>query len=78
MYAFLSQIITFSDPGLERLHLFSRYLKCVLPVDREKLPREIQDQIDMESYGIRTVVEEAALVGDTSRFLLWGHPVLRT
>jgi type I restriction enzyme, R subunit len=53
LYAFLSQIITFSDAELERLYLFSRYLKRVLPVEREDLPREIQDQIDMESYGIR-------------------------
>jgi type I restriction enzyme R subunit len=53
LYAFLSQIITFSDPELERLYIFARYLKRVLPVDRERLPREIQDQIDMESYGIR-------------------------
>jgi type I restriction enzyme, R subunit len=49
------------DAELERLYLFSRYLKRVLPVEREHLPREIQDQIDMESYGIRTVVEEAVL-----------------
>jgi type I restriction enzyme, R subunit len=53
LYAFLSQIVTFSDAELERLYLFSRYLKRVLPVEREHLPREIQDQIDMESYGIR-------------------------
>ena len=53
LYAFLSQIITFSDPELERLYIFSRYLKRVLPVERENLPKEIQEQIDMESYGIR-------------------------
>jgi type I restriction enzyme, R subunit len=53
LYAFLSQIITFQDAELERLYLFSRYLKRVLPVEREDLPREIQEQIDMESYGIR-------------------------
>jgi type I restriction enzyme, R subunit len=53
LYAFLSQIVTFSDAELERLYLFSRYLKRVFPVEREDLPREIQDQIDMESYGIR-------------------------
>ena len=53
LYAFLSQIITFSDPELERLYLFSRYLKRVLPVPPNEMPKGIQEQIDMESYGIR-------------------------
>ena len=55
LYAFLSQIVTFTDAELERLYLFSRYLKRVIPVEPGQLPREIQDQIDMESYGIREV-----------------------
>ena len=53
LYGFLSQILTFQDHELERLYLFSRYLKRVLPVEHEALPKEIQEQIDIESYGIR-------------------------
>ena len=52
-YAFLSQILTFQDAELERLYLFGRYLKRVLPVDRPDLPREIKDQIDIDAFALR-------------------------
>ena len=52
LYAFLSQVIPFTDPDLEKLYVFSRLLSRKLPVSREKLPVEIQENIDMESYRI--------------------------
>jgi len=52
LYAFLSQIITFADPDLEKLYVFSRLLRRYLPPERDELPREIQQKIDMESYRI--------------------------
>jgi len=52
LYAFLSQIITFTDPDLEKLYVFSRLLRRYLPRERDELPREIQQKIDMESYRI--------------------------
>jgi type I restriction enzyme R subunit len=50
LYAFLSQVITFVDPDLEKLYVFGRLLlrKCV--IEGEPLPKEIQQAIDMESY----------------------------
>ena len=53
LYAFLSQVITFTDAELEKLYVFGRFLLRKLPVSRERLPVEIQQQIDIESYGIR-------------------------
>ncbi len=53
LYAFLSQILTFTDAELEKLYAFGRFLLRKLPVSRERLPVEIQQQIDIESYGIR-------------------------
>jgi type I restriction enzyme R subunit len=53
LYAFLSQVITFADPDLEKLYQFARCLRRLLPADRESLPREIQQNIDMESYRIQ-------------------------
>ena len=53
LYAFLSQILTFADADLEKLHVFAKYLRRLLPADREELPREIQQNIDMESYRIQ-------------------------
>ncbi len=53
LYAFLSQIITFVDADLEKLYVFGRLLLRKLPVTRERLPVEIQQQIDMESYRVQ-------------------------
>ena len=53
LYAFLSQVLTFADPDLEKLYVFARHLRPLLPVAREELPREVQQNIDMESYRIQ-------------------------
>ncbi len=53
LYAFLSQIVTFTDPGLEKLYEFARLLRRYLPQRREELPVEIQGKIDMDSYRVR-------------------------
>ena len=53
LYAFLSQVLTFADPDLERLYVFARFLRRLLPADREELPYEVQQSIDMESFRIQ-------------------------
>ena len=53
LYSFLAQILTFTDADLEKLHVFGRYLRQLLPADGNELPREVQQKIDMESYRIQ-------------------------
>ena len=53
LYVFLAQVLTFSDVDLEKLYVFARHLRRLLPADREELPREVQQNIDMESYRIQ-------------------------
>lgn len=53
LYAFLSQIITFTDEELEKLYQFARNLYRKLPSTRDSLPVEIYEKIDMESYRIK-------------------------
>ena len=53
LYAFLSQIITFVDTDLEKLYVFGRLLLRKLPTTLERLPVEIQQNIDIESYRIK-------------------------
>jgi len=53
LYTFLAQVLTFSDADLERLYVFARHLRRLLPADRAELPREVQQNIDMESYRIQ-------------------------
>src|SRR5207302_10756439 len=53
LYAFLSQSITFVDTDLEKLYVFGRLLLRKLPASLERLPVEIQQNIDIESYRIK-------------------------
>ena len=53
LYSFLAQVITFLDADLEKLYVFARHLRLLLRIDREELPIEIQQNIDMESYRIQ-------------------------
>jgi type I restriction enzyme R subunit len=53
LYAFLAQVLTFADADLEKLYVFARHLRRLLPADRQELPREVQQNIDMESYRIQ-------------------------
>jgi hypothetical protein len=53
LYAFLAQVLTFADADLEKFYVFARYLRRLLPADRADLPREVQQNIDMESYRIQ-------------------------
>ena len=53
LYSFLAQVLTFLDADLEKLYVFARHLRRLLSVEREELPREIQQDIDMESYRIQ-------------------------
>jgi type I restriction enzyme R subunit len=53
LYAFLSQIITFVDADLEKLYNFGRLLLRRLPASFERLPVEIQQNIDIESYRVK-------------------------
>jgi len=53
LYAFLSQIVTFTDADLEKLYVYGRMLLRKLPVKRDQLPVEIQQNIDMDSYRVQ-------------------------
>ncbi len=51
-YAFISQIVTFEDPQLEKLFIFLKYLIRKLPKRENPLPYEVLQAIDMETYKI--------------------------
>ena len=53
LYAFLAQVLTFADADLEKLYAFGRHLRRLLPADHAELPREVQQNIDMESYRLQ-------------------------
>ena len=53
LYAFLSQILPFADTDLEKLYVFARSLRRLLPAPVDTLPREVQQNIDIDSYRIQ-------------------------
>ncbi len=53
LYAFLAQVITFTDADLEKLYVFARLLRRKLPVTREELPVEVQRNIEIDSYRVQ-------------------------
>ncbi|MBT7700437.1 MAG: type I restriction endonuclease subunit R, partial [Verrucomicrobia bacterium] len=48
--AFLSQIIPFSDPKLEKFYAFAGFLVKKLPSEPGTLPVEILNDVDLENY----------------------------
>lgn len=51
-YAFVSQIVTFEDPQLEKLYIFLKFLIKKLPKRENPLPYEVLEAINMETYKI--------------------------
>jgi len=55
LYAFLSQIISFKDVNLEKLYAYLRMLGRKLPSDKERLPVEITENVNMDTYRIQQI-----------------------
>lgn len=53
LYSYLSHVILFKDVDLEKLYQFLRHLHRKLPVSRDRLPVEIIENINMDSYRIQ-------------------------
>jgi type I restriction enzyme R subunit len=52
-YAFVSQIMSFTDAGLEKFYLFAKLLLRQLPYERQTLPLEVVEMIDMDKFRVQ-------------------------
>lgn len=52
-YNFISQIMTFTDISLEKFYLFTKLLLKKLPYQKQTLPLEVVEMIDMEKYRVQ-------------------------
>jgi len=52
-YSFVSQIITWIDPELEKFYLFTKLLLKYLPPKHDSLPEEILDMVDMDKFRLQ-------------------------
>ena len=55
LYAFLSQIVSFKDVNLEKLYAYLRMLSRKLPSDKERLPIEITENVNMDTYRVQQI-----------------------
>ncbi|MCY2987449.1 MAG: DEAD/DEAH box helicase family protein [Planctomycetota bacterium] len=70
-YSFISQVMTFPAPELEKFYLFAKLLLRQLPHEQQTLPREVTDMVDMDNYrtqeeqngSILLAAEDATLYG---------------
>lgn len=53
LYAFLSNLVSMGDPGLEKLFVFLRFLLPKLPATGGGLPTEVLGMVDMEKIALR-------------------------
>lgn len=53
LYGFVSQIITFEDVDLEKLYVFAKALNRKLPRRVTRLPYEIRDAVDLDSFRLQ-------------------------
>jgi type I restriction enzyme R subunit len=52
IYAFLSQLIPFSDVNLEKMYIFNKFLNKKLPTINNPLPFSVLQDVDIDSYKI--------------------------
>ena len=50
LYSFLSQVMPFSDPDLEKLYTFGRFLELKLPRDPKKDPLDLRGEVALNYY----------------------------
>jgi type I restriction enzyme R subunit len=57
LYSFLSQVMPFTDPDLEKLYTFSRFLELKLPKDEKKAPLDLDGEVALKYYRIDKINE---------------------
>lgn len=61
-YTFLSQLMTFIDPQLEKYYLFSKLLYKFLPYTKETLPLDILNRINLDKFKIEEAASSSILL----------------
>ena len=62
LYGYISQLITFTDPALEKLYVFGRNLNQKLPKREHPDLREVLESVDLDSFRLEKVHENIELL----------------
>ncbi|MGC9336454.1 MAG: type I restriction endonuclease subunit R, partial [Anaerolineae bacterium] len=75
MYGFFSQVMTFVDPALLRLHRFCRVLRRILPgPKRERLPHDIMEKVALDALRLEKGFEGTIALDDGNGQVDIGEP----
>jgi len=83
LYSFLSQILPFTDPDLEKLYSFGRFLELRLPLDPKKTPLKLDAETVLAYYRLDLIRdgsiplmagEPGAVAGPVSAGTRWAKP----
>jgi len=72
LYAFLSQIMPFSDVELEKLYTYSRFLLKKLPRKSQQERFKLGDEVALEYYRLQKIAEQNIVLEDQSEYGLEG------
>lgn len=64
VYAFLSQIIPYTDPDLEMLYSYGRFLVPHLPLDQDGGPVKLGDEVELQYYRLQRVFSGSLDLGE--------------
>ena len=67
LYAYVSQLIDFQDPDLEKLYVFARNLNKKLKKRQGSIPFEIADAVDLDSFRIQQTFEGSIQLDQTDK-----------
>lgn len=62
LYSFLSQVMPFTDPDLEKLYTFARHLELKLPRDEKKSPLDLDGDVALRYYRLDKINEGQILL----------------
>jgi type I restriction enzyme R subunit len=57
LYSFLSQVMPFTDPDLEKLYTFGRFLELKLPKDEKAAPLDLDGEVALKYYRLDKISE---------------------
>lgn len=78
LYAFLSQVMPFTDPDLEKLYTFSRFLETKLPRDEKKAPLDLEGDVALKFYRLDKISEGRIGLGTGEQQPLYGLTAVGT
>ncbi|MBK7070909.1 MAG: type I restriction endonuclease subunit R [Myxococcales bacterium] len=72
LYAFLAQVMPFTDPDLERLYTFARFFETKLPQDSKKDPLRLDGDVALKYYRLDKLSEGAIVLRAAEPGVVYG------